>query len=318
MIEVSSNKCPVCGSNGICIRSLKKMSILQELEQYFNEKLPEKLEVIDYEIIQCKNCSLEYAFPLQPGSQSFYQWITTRPGYYPQSRWEWLAILEHIKQREETDFTSILEIGCGVGDFLDMAQKLSNIHVVGIDTTFESVHHCRNKGLEAHCETIESFQKKLIPSQKFDYVVSFHCLEHVSDPKNLLESMLSVLKPGGSIFMSTPYSPMSFEEGWFDIMNHPPHHMTRWNQKAYDEIARQVGCNVKYLMPSASSALRRALNTFKLANFRRNQLVPKHKLIQILVLKLVQFVKLFYRQFLRETINGKTTADVILVEFTIS
>ncbi|MBD2529286.1 hypothetical protein H6G97_06745 [Nostoc flagelliforme FACHB-838] len=97
MIKNVSNQCPVCSHKGIHIRSLSQKNIITELEDYFAEKPPEKIEIIDYKIKQCKNCSLEYAFPLEAGSESFYQWVTTRPGYYPESRWEWLAVIRGNK-----------------------------------------------------------------------------------------------------------------------------------------------------------------------------------------------------------------------------
>lgn len=318
MLNNISNKCPVCEHEGISIRSLEKKTIMNELEHYFAEKPPEEIEVIDYEIQQCKNCSLEYAFPLEPGSQSFYQWVTTRANYYPESRWEWLTVIEQIKNRKGQNLVSILDVGCGGGNFLEIAQKIPNIHLVGLDTTPESVSQCKERGFEVYCETIESFHQNY-PDEKFDYIVSFHCLEHIDKPKAFVESMLCLLKTEGSLFISTPYSPMSFEQEWFDIMNHPPHHMTRWNKKAYDELAWQLKCNVQYMMPPPSSILQRTVNTLKLVNFGRNQLtISKLKLLQSLCLNFTQFLGVLVRQSAREKINGMTIADVVLVELTQS
>ncbi|WP_181256620.1 class I SAM-dependent methyltransferase [Merismopedia glauca] len=251
--------------------------------------------------------------PLEPGTQPFYQWVTTRVGYYPISRWEWFAVIEEINKQAKLNPVSILEIGCGGGNFISLVQNIQNVRIVGIDTTPESVTQCQEKGFEVYCETIDSFTKKF-SELKFDYVVSFHCLEHISDPKNFVESMLFLLKPTGSLLISTPYSPMSFEQGWFDIMNHPPHHMTRWNQKAYNELAWQLKCKIEYFMPSTRSTLQRTTNTFRLINFGRNKSVIKSRLIPVLMAKFPLFIILLARQLFRPKLNGITSADTVLVK----
>lgn len=313
MINSITENCPLCGNESVNVYSLNKKFIFEQLELYFGEQPPEQIEIVDYQINRCKNCSLEYALPQQPGSQPFYQWITTRPGYYPKSRWDWFAVIEQVKKQQTNNSVSILEVGCGKGNFIEIANKINNFHVVGLDTTSESVEMCRSKGFEAYCETIESFQAN-ISQKKFDYVVSFHCLEHVNEPKNFVASMLSVLKPEGSIFISTPHSPMSFEQGWFDIMNNPPHHITRWNKEAYDELSRQLNCSVQYWMPPAKSALVRAISTFRFSAFG-NRLSPSSlKILLTLVTQPLAFFKILVHQFKRSKINGQVAADVVLVE----
>ncbi|MEH2090034.1 class I SAM-dependent methyltransferase [Nostoc sp.] len=312
-----SNECPVCSHEGIHIRSFSKKNIMSELEDYFAEKPPDKIEIIDYEIQQCKNCSLEYAFPLEAGSQSFYQWVTTRAGYYPETRWEWFAVIEQINQRERQNSISILDVGCGGGNFLEIANKLSNTRIVGLDTTPDSIEQCQARGFEVYCETIESFYNKF-PSESFNYVLSFHCLEHISQPKQFIASMLSVLKPMGSIFISTPYSPMSVESDWFDILNHPPHHLLRLSKKSYEELAHQLGCEIKFYMPPANSVMARTINNFSLSKFGKNQTVSKLRLLQELIKNPTLFLKIFFEQLRRHRVNGSIAADIVLVELKLS
>ncbi|MEH2123680.1 class I SAM-dependent methyltransferase [Nostoc sp.] len=312
-----SNECPVCSHESIHIRSFSKKNIMSELEDYFAEKPPDKIEIIDYEIQQCKNCSLEYAFPLEAGSQSFYQWVTTRAGYYPESRWEWFAVIEQINKRERQNSISILDVGCGGGNFLEIAKKLSNTRIVGLDTTPVSIEQCQARGFEVYCETIESFYNKF-PSESFNYVLSFHCLEHISQPKQFIASMLSVLKPMGSIFISTPYSPMSVESDWFDILNHPPHHLLRLSKKSYEELAHQLGCEIKFYMPPANSVMARTINNFSLSKFGKNQTVSKLRLLQEIIKNPTLFLKIFFEQLMRHRVNGSVAADIVLVELKLS
>jgi 2-polyprenyl-3-methyl-5-hydroxy-6-metoxy-1,4-benzoquinol methylase len=318
MDKQSSINCPVCDHKSINIRSLDKKKIISELEDYFAEKPPRDIEIIDYKMQLCLNCSLEYAFPLEPGSQSFYKWVTTREGYYPEDRWEWNAVVDQIYNRKKQNGISVLDVGCGGGDFLEIiSKKLVNSRVVGLDTTQESVDRCQEKGFEVYCKSIKNFQESF-PNERFDYIVSFHCLEHISQPKQFIEEMLSVLKPGGKFFVSTPYSPMSFESDWFDILNHPPHHLLRWNQKSYEELAKQLGCEIQFYMPSQDSVIPRTTNTFRLSQYKKNVLVSKLKLLQEILKHPILFITIFMHQLMRGRVNGCVAADIVLVELSLS
>lgn len=311
----SSNliNCPVCDSESKLIYAMKSNQVCSELHDYFGEPIPDQIRILDYEIYRCVCCTLEFAIPLKAGSDDFYKWITTRSGYYTQRRWEWSMVVDHIKNRALENFVSVLDVGCGGGSFLELLHNLPNVRAVGLDTTSSSVEHCKQKGLEAYCETLESFQKRF-PTDKFDYVLSFHCLEHVSDPKLFVSSMLPLLTADGRLFISTPYSPMFPEHGWFNILNHPPHHLTRWNQKSYDEFARQIGCTIKYYMPSATSLLGRTKFTLRLAKVGRLDTSSKIDLRWAAISQPLNFLNLLWKQLNHPRFNGKVAADVVLVE----
>lgn len=309
-------KCPICGAESKPIRKLKADFIVGQLESYYAETPPDNLDISDYEIRKCKNCSLEYAWPLQAGSESFYRWVTNHPSYYPDSRWEWFTVLECL-QKTNLVPTDILEIGCGSGQFLNLVKQIPNFRVVGLDTTITSVERCRSQDLEVYCETIECFlQNPYYENRRFDFVIAFHCLEHVSNPKAFVTSMLSVLKPMGSIFLSTPYSPMSFENVWFDPLNHPPHHITRWNASSYNELARQLNLKIKLFMPSASSLIDRTLYALNLSWNSPARLASRRSMVFATLQHPLITFKEWMRQHKREKVNNQIAADVVLVELT--
>ncbi|MFM6248392.1 MAG: class I SAM-dependent methyltransferase, partial [Dolichospermum sp.] len=202
------------------------------------------------------------------------------------------------------------------GKFFELSQK-NGIKTIGLDTTLTSVQQCKEKGLEVYPSTLEDFiNSNNGHHHKFDYVVSFHCLEHVEEPKSLVKAMFSVLKPTGSIFVSTPYSPMSFETTWFDPLNYPPHHMTRWNTKSYSELAKQLGLNAKFIMPPASRLIDRVLSTLNYAwNSPANLVGRKAILLAALSKPHITLIEIF-RQLNREKLNNQVAADVVLVELT--
>lgn len=307
--------CPICNSDSIIIKELIPSFLERSLGQYYNEEIDTNLSLITYKIRQCKYCLLEFASPMQGGSSEFYTWITSHKGYYPDSRWEWQEVVNQI-QRQDLKSASLLEVGCGSGKFLELSQK-NGIRAIGLDITLTSVQQCKEKELEVYPSTLEEFIRSSDAERnKFDFVVSFHCLEHVDDPKALVKAMFSILKPTGSIFLSTPYSPMSFETSWFDPLNHPPHHMTRWNAKAYRELAKQLGLRAEFIMPRASRLIDRVLSTLNYAwNSPTNMVGRRAILLAALSKPHLTLIEIF-RQLNREKLNNEVAADVVLVELT--
>jgi SAM-dependent methyltransferase len=308
-------RCPICNNIGKAVQGLSKDYILIKLIDYYAQIISTDLNISNYHLLRCQKCGLEYCSPMLPGGEAFYQWITSQDGYYPTTRWEWFVTIDRIKNSQPSTDISILEIGCGSGSFLELAKKISSGDVVGLDTTLSSVENCLEKGLIVYCESVEVFLRSTNKRQySFDYVVAFHCLEHVSEPKDLVVSMLKLLKSDGKIYLSTPYSPMSFEGIWFDPLNYPPHHLTRWNERAYEVLAQQLDLHVNFIMPTASDILFRMLYALHLAwKGPSAPFSPKRVLLAALVNPL-EAAKEFVRQSKRMKVGGKVAADVILVE----
>jgi SAM-dependent methyltransferase len=200
-----------------------------------------------------------------PGDDAFYLWISKFADYYPGKRWEWSVVLKEMRESGPAAKT-LLDVGCGSGAFLKfIATSLPNAAAIGLDPTKSAIQRCKAHGLEAFSQTLQEYAADSCHAWKqFDYVCVFHCLEHISDPKGLLRAIMPLTHSESLIFVSTPYSPMSFEGNWYDPLNHPPHHMTRWNAAAYNEIAAQLGYHVDLLVPRAANIFVRALTAVNL------------------------------------------------------
>jgi 2-polyprenyl-3-methyl-5-hydroxy-6-metoxy-1,4-benzoquinol methylase len=309
----SETLCPVCNASSDVVKKLSADFLEEKLRNYYGvDSLDEKLDLCDYDLMRCVNCSLEFGFPLKPGSNNFYEWITSKPGYYPPHRWEWDIVIEQITNQGLVK-ASLLEVGCGSGAFLEILKPLSSLRSMGVDTTDTSIKKCYEKGLSVSCETLDSFLEGN-EDVSFDYAVSFHCLEHVPDPKKLVESMKSAINQTGSIFISTPYSPMSFETNWFDPLNHPPHHLSRWNKKAYQELGIQLGLNVNFYMPKPSNSLSRAMRALNYEWFGPAHAKPTRQLFLAALSKPTALVSEYLRQLQREKLDLHVAADTVLVK----
>ena len=264
--------CPLTGNYGRVLFDLDRKKIIECLEKYFGRRFPAAIPVCDYTIVEDTRSGLVYASPLTPASGEFYAWCALDPSYYPADRLEWGQVAEIILgvPGANTRDSKILDVGCGDGRALACLKQFYRGTLEGVDLSDESAKACLNRGFRAFSgDFVELMNGGVLGEKSYDWVLSFHCLEHVSNPLGFVKQMVRLLKPCGSLLISTPLSPMSFESDYFDIMNFPPHHMTRWNIRAYETLATILGLELKIHLPEARPWWRRALHVFKLKTLGR-------------------------------------------------
>jgi SAM-dependent methyltransferase len=302
------------------VRDLPATFLREQLAFYYGSPTPPEAVESDYEMWECAETGLQFAQPLRPGNLCFYEWISSFASYYPGVRWEYGAVARLIKPAnvQATASLAVLDAGSGKGDFLSGLDFLPAKNKFALDLNPPAIAECRRRGFNVFCGTIEAaLEAGVFSGRKFPVVTSFHCLEHVADPVGFVRSLLKVTAPGGGVFVSTPYSPMSFEADWFDVMNHPPHHMTRWNLAAYRRLAGMLGVNMRYFVPP-TYAVKLALNVFRLKQYGPNRRVGGARLLKDLLFRFPSFVRQYQNQKERSRTNGVGGADTILVEFTVA
>lgn len=301
------------------IRDLPKTFILEQLELYHGARPPAQAVESGYSIWQCSETGLEFAWPLLPGNVEFYEWLSSFASYYPEVRWEYGEVHRFLEAQESAGrkFSKVLDVGCGKGNFLRGLDFIPANLRFGLDLNEPGVEACRQQGFQAFCGTMETALKAhFLQTSEFSVVTSFHCLEHVHKPVDFVRSLAAVTAPGGRIFLSTPYSPMSFETDWFDILNHPPHHLTRWNLRSYQRLADMLGLTMRWFFPP-SAVIRQVLMTFRLVQYGTYRRVSKMKFFGDLLCRSPTLVRSYHAQRERARKNGGITADVILVELTV-
>jgi SAM-dependent methyltransferase len=315
---LTTTNCPVCSSAAEFSYNVSSELVRRSLAALYRDSAISNIAMPDYRMFRCGVCQLVFADPPTPGSEDFYNWTVSHDGYYPTDRWEWGVVQQRVESliAGRGELITVVDVGCGAGSFLDVLRNIPNVRGIGIDITEKSVKVCRARGHEAYCATLQNAKEFI--STPIDVVTAFHCLEHVADPMSFICQARDLMAPHGRMMMSTPYSPMSFEETWFDPLNHPPHHMTRWSETPYKVAAARAGLNLAVILGPVRSVIRRTAQAFML---QRGITTPfassRDRAIALLITGArhpVDLLGQFIHQTRRRRLHGKCAPDVMMVE----
>ncbi|MCR8844813.1 glycosyltransferase [Paenibacillus sp. SC116] len=101
----------------------------------------------------------------------------------------------------------VLEIGCANGDLsVFIASHGSNLFGVDVDPVAIDLarHKVAKLGIDTCCFQVGNGYQLQFEDNIFDTVVVAEVLEHVDDPKRILQEAYRVCKPGGTIIVSVP------------------------------------------------------------------------------------------------------------------
>ena len=115
----------------------------------------------------------------------------------------WVMMLNHI-----TENATILDVGCACGDFGVVLKSQKNADVYGIEYNKNSAQMALNTGAykEVISLDLDNISKNDFPQylSKFDFIICGDILEHLRNPKFVLNILKSYLKQGGFILASIP------------------------------------------------------------------------------------------------------------------
>lgn len=135
-------------------------------------------------------------------------------------------LTKHLKERFDIDDgLSILDVGCGRGDFLNGFIN-NGLNGYGVDFTDAAERHCpKGKIFQADIE------KNGMPfdNNYFDVIFSKSVIEHFYDPDILIKECKRCLKPGGLIIVMVPSWEHNFRIYFEDFTHRSPFMMTSLN-----------------------------------------------------------------------------------------
>ena len=148
----------------------------------------------------------------------------------------------------------LLEVGCGRGRFLDRMRR-AGWRVQGTDFDPVVAQQVRDKyGLQVDVGDLVALG---YPADTYDAIAMSQVIEHVHDPRALLEECRRVLRPGGRLVLSTPNAAglAHQRDGRYWRGLEPPRHLHIFTPDALGACVRACGLEVELLQTlSAESA----------------------------------------------------------------
>jgi 2-polyprenyl-3-methyl-5-hydroxy-6-metoxy-1,4-benzoquinol methylase len=213
-----------------------------------------------FPLFRCTECRCVFQHPLPEDS--------TLAGFYPNEYW-WsekstqkgrparllrglekayreFVVADHVRFLDFCARTSaangklLLDIGCGSGTFLHVAQSHGFVPH-GMDRSGRAVEIARAQyGFPARQGDIGS---NIWGDDRFDFVTMFHVLEHLRDPRLGLKYAGELLRPAGTLIIQVPnissVQARVFGTRWYGL--DVPRHIINFTPKALSFLLREMG-----------------------------------------------------------------------------
>lgn len=237
MIEVIRN-CPICGGENIkkiveqddvCYRDGQVFSVSECLDcsLLFLDKRPPENEIGKY-----------YDFDYQPFDSNY--------NYLSELFISWRTKNE-LKQfaKHNSKIENVLDIGCANGAYLKKLKKYSSyLSFTGVDINVPTIE--KSKGSDEINFLSGNILQTELPSNHFDLVVMNHVIEHVYEPRKVLDKIYSLLRPGGLLLIKTPnflsIERLIFGKNWYPY--EIPRHIFIFSKRSVEKILDGSGYEV--------------------------------------------------------------------------
>ena len=172
------HKCLVCSSK-----------VLLDLHDY-----------MDHHLSQCKKCGFVFAkkIPSDKELEEHYKGYGRNDYLSPITIKRYNELLNTFEEFRKTN--KILDVGCGIGYFLEVAKE-RGWDVYGTEYTDEAIQICSSKGINMQKGILSSGNYQ---NEEFDIITSFEVIEHINNPIDELTNFYKVLRKGGLVYLTTP------------------------------------------------------------------------------------------------------------------
>jgi len=226
--------CLLCNSTDnevICKVDSKK--IIRRYLNAFKTDFSYLFNESEIKLIRCNSCDLRFFIPIVSGDEHFYTVLQKTNYYYREEKQEYNIAAQIINKG-----ASILDVGCGKGEFKKFTPECN---FIGLEFSSEAIKAGKENGCCILKQSIEEHAE--LHSGKYDFVTAFQVLEHVPNISDFIKSCAKCVKTGGKLIIAVPSDESYLYFSTNSILNMPPHHITRWTDKALINIASIISFN---------------------------------------------------------------------------
>jgi len=153
----------------------------------------------------------------------------------------------HLINSYSNDEKSLLDIGCGTGDFLQVA-KTNHWDVFGIEPN-EQARSIANKKTNNVVFDIDELSK--FEASSFNVITLWHVLEHLPNLEEQISIFKKLLKPNGVLIIAVPnyksYDARYYKNFWaaFDV----PRHLWHFSKTSIKKLVALENLKVEKCLP---------------------------------------------------------------------
>jgi len=171
-------------------------------------KSTKEISFRNYSAYLCTECGLSYGVPEIPVTGSSFnnyswtkEWTKDFPTHVERAKFSLAQKLKIIKTLTGYSVTSILDIGCGNGAFLEAAQEIG-LYAEGTDIDLEHARFAIAKGLKAtYCDILD-YQT----DRAFDLIHIKESFHLVTNPKEFINRVTELMGPRTVLYLDSTHA----------------------------------------------------------------------------------------------------------------
>lgn len=158
----------------------------------------------DVHLAFCSNCGFIGNATFDPERLQYSQAYENSLDFSPHFQDYAKSLATRLVERHHLQDKSVIEIGCGKGDFLYLLCTLGNNHGIGFDPTYIPLPE--HEALGQQFQVIQDYYSEHYANLQADFISCRHTLEHIPQPMNLLQTVRRVIgdRSNTTVFFEVP------------------------------------------------------------------------------------------------------------------
>jgi SAM-dependent methyltransferase len=183
--------CPCCDSEGL--ETFYELEGVPSHSCLLMETREEALAFpkADLRLALCRTCGFVFNVAFDPELQAYSERYEDPQGFSPRFREFAHALASRLVSEHTLEGQTVLEIGCGKGEFLALLCELGGSHGIGIDPAV--VEDRIQEAAGGRVTFIQDYYSEEYADVTGNLVICRHTLEHIHDPAHLLGLALGSL-----------------------------------------------------------------------------------------------------------------------------
>ncbi len=185
--------CIICGSTGRLAYEANIDPAMMSEFTYSSRKIP---ELMHYEYFECESCELLFAADLPKREELLAEYEGAAFDATTESRFAADAYLRALHPILGVGVDSVLDVGCGDGEFLLACRDFGITRLQGIEPSTAASSLAR-EGIGS-CIRAGGYEEQSAGEQ-FDLVTLFQTIEHIDDPLGFFAKAKELVRPQGYV-----------------------------------------------------------------------------------------------------------------------